>query len=85
MSNSKKEVAKTLLVAAGLAKFSCFLIEAQKAPTRAAQRAEESQGTPLSPTSLSVPMNARYGWKRDKIFYQNLQNSNKNNNGFESK
>lgn len=61
MANSKKEVAKTLLVAAGLAKFSCFLIEAQKALTRATQRAAGIQDTLLSPTSLNVPMNVRYG------------------------
>lgn len=85
MASSEKEAAKTFLVAAGLAKFSYFLIAAQKALTRATQRAVGSQGTPLSPSSLNIPMNVSYGWRGQKGFYQNLQNSTKKNNGFNSK
>lgn len=48
MASSKKEVAKTLQIAAGPATFSSFLIEAQKALAGATHGAVESQHTLLS-------------------------------------
>lgn len=84
MASSKNKVAKTLLIAAGPAKFSNFLIEAQKPLAGAMHRTVGSQHTLLSCSLLKIPMNVRYGW-RQKGFYQKLQNSTKNNNDLKSK